>query len=260
MQRYIYLLTMLLITASLSACGGGDGGDEGSDGGNDAQSTSPAEDDSSSDSSGSGSSQNYTLNGLSGVNGKDARNGRGSGVNITLFNGGVDTSHQELADTKITGKYDVTSNDNAGVTHDVTGIGTYLAGLTLGKNIGVAPAANLNIVRVFRDPANGIDQDASADALNYTVNNFNTDVLLITYDVADITASDFSFALEDNAASKDWIVVITGGNVPAGASRRGVYGFASAADDPEYAGHMIVVGATDGQGELLANSPAAYEI
>ncbi|MBO9471809.1 S8/S53 family peptidase [Endozoicomonas sp. G2_2] len=252
------LITLLIAMAmTMTACGGGSGGGDDDDGG-----SSGGGSDNGSDTGGGDNTPevNYTTNGLDGINGPEDRSNSGDGASLTLFSFGVDLDHQEFENLTVAGMFGATDDDGTEYmpSEDDSGVGTFYAGLVAGQNVGVAPAVTLNNIRVFRAPDDR-ELGNSREALTFTEANFTTDVLLLTYDVSEsIDNAEFDIELRDAVTSNDWVIALSGGNVPDTVQTRGTYNYAHNADDPEFGGQMIVVGATDGDGNLLENSAAAY--
>lgn len=273
------LIMLVAMTLTLTACGGGSGGsdDKGGPGGSSDNGSSGDTDgdngggdndgddngDGGSDGGGSGPvtpTENYNPNGPAGVNAPEDRDSSGAGAYLTLFSFGVDTDHQEFENLVVANEYGVTGSNDAPFvpSEDISGVGTYYAGLAVGKNVGIAPAASLNNVRVFSDPTDR-SVGNTREAVAYAVENLWTDVLLLGYEPSQNTDNaELKLELPTAATENDWAVVISGRDVPDTYPTPGTFGFALYADDPEYGGRMIVVGATVGESDLLDNSPTAY--
>ena len=245
MRKSGYTAALLALTLALTACGGGSGGD----------------DDGSDNSGGDNAPEvNYTTNGIDGINAPEDRSTSGEGASLTLFSFGVDLNHQEFENLPVAGMFGATDDDGTEYmpSEDDSGIGTFYAGLVAGQNIGVAPAVTLNNIRVFRSPDER-ELGNSREALTFTEANFTTDVLLLTYDVSEnVDNAEFDLELREAVTANDWLITLSGGNVADTIPTRGTYNYAHNADDPDFGGQMIVVGATDGEGNLLENSATAY--
>ena len=98
---------------------------------------------------------------------------KGKGVKIVVIDTGVDTSHPDL-DVKF--KFDMI-NKSTNVTDDY-GHGTHVAGLLTGKYTGVAPEADLYVIKVLDEQGNG-SASSVMDGITHAI-NIKADVLSIS--------------------------------------------------------------------------------
>lgn len=100
---------------------------------------------------------------------------RGEGVKIVTIDSGADVNHNEIKDrvksqfNMIDRNYDVT---------DELGHGTHVAGLLVGKNTGVAPEADLHVIKVLDKNGDGMMADV-LDGITHAI-NIKADVLCIS--------------------------------------------------------------------------------
>ncbi|MGD9638294.1 MAG: S8 family peptidase [Alphaproteobacteria bacterium] len=115
------------------------------------------------------------------ASGAYARNYNGSGVNVAIFDGWVDTDHTDLA-ANVSGCYDPATGSTtcSGLTAD--NHGTHVAGIIgAAKNDsgmhGVAYNANLYSLNLDSATTTTLE----ANAINYAINNFNADIINNSY-------------------------------------------------------------------------------
>ena len=135
------------------------------------------------------------------------KSSRGKGANIAIIDTGIDYTHSELKKNFARKKgYDVIEDNDDPM--DENGHGTHVAGISAGKNCGVAPDATLYAVRVL--DANGWGTEATVMAgIEWAVLN--------KMDIANMSlgSSNASQAFEDicrEASSRGLLLVAAAGN------------------------------------------------
>ena len=103
---------------------------------------------------------------------------KGKGVKVLVMDTGINVNHKDL---KISSKHNlIERNDNV---EDMNGHGTHVAGLITGRLTGVAPEAELHVVKVLTDSGEG--QMASVmDGITFAI-NYGMDVLSISLGTQD---------------------------------------------------------------------------
>ncbi|MES1942217.1 subtilase [Salinisphaera sp. T5B8] len=129
--------------------------------------------------------------------------------------------------------------------------GTAVASLAGGDNVGISPNSGLMLVRaamaVDENTAKSLPNSAVAAGIEHLLGRgadvLNLSMTLSAYDGNPLDpASRVNAALKTGIAEDDWVVVISAGN-----DGKGVVGFASQVDWPEYQGQALTVGALGGQ-------------
>jgi subtilisin family serine protease len=105
-----------------------------------------------------------------------ASGNKGTGINVAILDTGIDTDHPDLS--YVYG-YDF-SGDNDPDPEDFDGHGTHVAGTVAALDndigvIGVAPEANLYILKIFTDDGSGSYSDA-VEALEWCIGTYSDDV------------------------------------------------------------------------------------
>ena len=98
---------------------------------------------------------------------------KGKGVKIVVIDTGVDTSHPDL---NVKFKFDMINR--TGDMTDNFGHGTHVAGLLTGKYTGVAPEAELYVIKVLDEGGNG-HPSSIMDGISYAI-NIKADVLSVS--------------------------------------------------------------------------------
>jgi len=105
-----------------------------------------------------------------------ASGNKGTGINVAILDTGIDTDHPDLS--YVYG-YDF-SGDNDPDPEDFDGHGTHVAGTVAALDndigvIGVAPEADLYILKIFTDDGGGSYSDA-VEALEWCIGTYNDDI------------------------------------------------------------------------------------
>jgi len=100
---------------------------------------------------------------------------KGEGVRILLMDTGVDTDHPELSHAFKSGYNFFERSHNV---EDEKGHGSHVAGLLVGKNTGVAPKAELHVIKVLNDDGKG-NMASVMDGITYAI-NYGFDVLCMS--------------------------------------------------------------------------------
>jgi len=103
---------------------------------------------------------------------------KGEGVRILLMDTGVDTDHPELSHAFKSGYNFFERSHNV---EDEKGHGSHVAGLLVGKNTGVAPKAELHVIKVLDDNGKG-NMASVMDGITYAI-NYGFDVLCMSLGV-----------------------------------------------------------------------------
>ncbi|GIN25411.1 S8 family peptidase [Bacillus sp. FSL W8-0445] len=103
---------------------------------------------------------------------------KGEGVRILLMDTGVDTDHPELSHAFKSGYNFFERSHNV---EDEKGHGSHVAGLLVGKNTGVAPEAELHVIKVLNDNGKG-NMASVMDGITYAI-NYGFDVLCMSLGV-----------------------------------------------------------------------------
>ena len=132
---------------------------------------------------------------------------RGEGVKILLIDTGIDTNHPELKDAFKVGYNFFERNFEV---DDIDGHGTHVAGLLVGKNTGVAPEAELHIVKVLNNV--GLGTMASVmDGVTYAI-NYGFDIISMSLGVNRVLPVTFQERIMQAYNSGITIVSATGNN------------------------------------------------
>ncbi|MDY6893216.1 MAG: S8 family serine peptidase, partial [Chloroflexota bacterium] len=112
----------------------------------------------------------------------------GSGVTIAVLDSGLDVNHPDIP-TPV-GSWDY-AEDDATIGNTVTGHGTHVAGISLGRGTqsagaaaeytGVAPNADLVFLKIGRDSTGGAPDYVIINALNGAVDTYTADIINISY-------------------------------------------------------------------------------
>ncbi|MFS0905858.1 S8 family serine peptidase [Priestia aryabhattai] len=100
---------------------------------------------------------------------------KGKGVKIAVMDTGIDMNHPEFKDSFKLGINMIERTDD--VTDDY-GHGSHVAGLITGKNVGVAPEAELYVAKVLDNLGHGSIQNV-LDGITFAI-NCNVDILCIS--------------------------------------------------------------------------------
>ena len=137
----------------------------------------------------------------------------GSGVNVAVFDTGIDYNHPLLAG-KITAQYDFAEKDTDAF-DDTSGHGTHVAGIiAAGDGIGIAPSVNLLIARVFDDSNNG-EIAWLASASQWAINN-NAKVVNMSLGDENAGANESMRSIVDSLNNMGIIVAAAIGNKGSG--------------------------------------------
>lgn len=176
-----------------------------------------------------------------GVNRIDAdlvwNSNKGTGVNISIIDTGIDYTHPDLKDN-YKGGYDFVNNDAD--PKDDNGHGTHCAGIAAAENntigvVGVAPKANLYAVKVLDSRGSGSLSDC-IEGIQWSVDN-GMQVISMSWG-----SSAYSESLEnasDAANAAGLVLVAAAGNSGDGNPDTNEYSY------PAAYGSVIAVGATD---------------
>lgn len=168
---------------------------------------------------------------------------RGKGVKIALIDTGADVEHEEIKDN-IKSKFNMI-NKNYDVS-DGVGHGTAVAGLLVGNNVGIAPQAELHVIKVLDDNGSGAMADVM-DGITHAI-NIKADILCISLGIK----NDMPLIIKQRviqAYEAGMIVVCSVGN--------------DSSPYPRYPSAMdvvIAVGGTDGLGNLSKFSNRGYDV
>lgn len=103
---------------------------------------------------------------------------KGEGVKILLIDTGIDDNHEQLKHAfKLGYNFFERSND----VHDEVGHGTHVAGLLVGGTTGVAPKAELTVVKVLNNDGRG-SYGSVMDGITYAI-NFGFDIVCMSLGV-----------------------------------------------------------------------------
>jgi len=236
---------LLVSTALLSGCGGGGGG--GSDAAGDP--TDP----------GNPGNPGTSASNLEQVKAPAAwaLGYTGEGVTVAVIDGGVRVTHEAFAGA-ITTTYN-SEHKTADVT-DHTGHGTHVAGIAVGS-VGVAPDATLLPIK-FRDGNDGGTMEAVAEAINFaTANGVKIINLSQKLNVDPISSCEgetygcdggVTDALFNYTANGGLVIVAAGNDGSPDPQGLGFY-----ANDPDYHGNVIVVGAVNADNSMASYSSLA---
>lgn len=233
---------LLVSTALLSGCGGGGGG--GSDAAGDP--TDPGN-------PGNPGNPGTSASNLEQVKAPAAwaLGYTGEGVTVAVIDGGVRVTHEAFAGA-ITTTYN-SEHKTADVT-DHTGHGTHVAGIAVGS-VGVAPDATLLPIK-SRDGSDGGAMEAVAEAINFaTANGVKIINLSQKLNVDPISSCEgetygcdggVTDALFNYTANGGLVIVAAGNDGSPDPQGLGFY-----ANDPDYHGNVIVVGAVDWTNQMM---------
>jgi subtilisin family serine protease len=121
---------------------------------------------------------------------------KGEGVKILLIDTGIDTDHKDLKDSfKIGYNFFERNND----VEDVEGHGSHVAGVLVGKHTGVAPEAELHVVKVLNNSGKGTFASVM-DGITYAI-NYRFDIICMSLGIPFEPSSFFQerFAQAHNA-------------------------------------------------------------
>lgn len=167
----------------------------------------------------------------------------GKGVKIALIDSGVDVNHKELK-----GKVKSTFNmidKNYDVT-DFSGHGTHIAGLLVGKNVGVAPMAELHVIKVLDENGNG-NAGNVLEGITHAI-NLGVDILCISLGIE----NDMPLIIKQRivqAYEAGIIIVCSVGNDSASFARY-----------PSAMNEVLAVGGIDRSGKLSKFSNKGYDV
>jgi squalene-hopene/tetraprenyl-beta-curcumene cyclase len=112
----------------------------------------------------------------------------GTGITIAVLDSGLDTNHPDIPAP--VASWDYAEND-ATIGNTVTGHGTHVTGIALGRGTqsageaseytGVAPGANLVFFKVGTDATGGAPTHATVQAMQDAVDNHNVDIINYSY-------------------------------------------------------------------------------
>lgn len=100
---------------------------------------------------------------------------KGEGVKIVVIDSGLDTSHPDIADNI---KFQYSTIEKSYDVSDYLGHGTHVAGLIVGRYTGVAPMAELHVIKALNDNGHGTTADVM-DGISYAI-NIEADILSIS--------------------------------------------------------------------------------
>jgi subtilisin/minor extracellular protease Epr len=162
---------------------------------------------------------------------------KGAGVNVSIIDTGIDTTHPDLY-ANYKGGYDYVNNDAD--PKDDNGHGTHCAGIVAAEDngigvVGVAPGANLYAVKVLNRVGSGYISDVIA-GIDWSVNN---DMDVVSMSLGSSTSSTSLKTACDDAYEAGLVVVAAAGNSGDGNSNTTELSYPAAYDS------VIAVGATD---------------
>ncbi|WOF33000.1 S8 family peptidase (plasmid) [Bacillus subtilis] len=103
---------------------------------------------------------------------------KGEGVKILLIDTGIDTDHPDLKDSFKAGYNFFERSYNV---EDEQGHGSHVAGILIGKHTGVAPEAELHVVKVLNNDGRGT-MASVMDGITYAI-NYNFDIICMSLGV-----------------------------------------------------------------------------
>ncbi len=161
---------------------------------------------------------------------------KGAGVNVSIIDTGIDTTHPDLY-ANYKGGYDYVNNDAD--PKDDNGHGTHCAGIVAAEDngigvVGVAPGANLYAVKVLNRVGSGYISDVIA-GIDWSVNN---DMDVVSMSLGSSTSSTSLKTACDDAYEAGLVIVAAAGNSGDGNSDTTELSYPAAYDS------VIAVGAT----------------
>lgn len=191
----------------------------------------------------------------------------GAGATVAVIDTGIRGTHVAFDGPRKVIGYDTLENDGdrtySGTAFtDEAGHNTAVASLAAGKNVGVAPGANLAVFKVASgsfDQADSIHPKNTKQALGEIARRGGVDVINISanaqIDPDSVAATD---SIRDRVVAgireQDWVLVIAtnkSGNT---------YGGAAYADAPVFEGQVLVVGAVNQENQLADISATATSV
>ena len=135
---------------------------------------------------------------------------KGAGVNVSIIDTGIDTTHPDLY-ANYKGGYDYVNNDAD--PKDDNGHGTHCAGIVAAEDngigvVGVAPGANLYAVKVLNRVGSGYISDVIA-GIDWSVNN---DMDVVSMSLGSSTSSTSLKTACDDAYEAGLVIVAAAGN------------------------------------------------
>ena len=135
----------------------------------------------------------------------------GQGVTVGVIDTGINPNHEQFGDRVLTAMSYNSLEDSAYV-DDTDGHGTHVASLVAGATTGVAPEANLMIVKTVADGEDSAYHEEILRGLKYTAEN-GANVVNMSFDNLGIyTDDDPSNAAWEAVDANDVVAVISGGN------------------------------------------------
>jgi Ca2+-binding RTX toxin-like protein len=107
-------------------------------------------------------------------------NFKGQGQTVVIIDDGIQSSHPNFSG-RVVYQYDFADNDSNAYYYN-NSHGTHVAGTAAGKTTGIAPEADIIMLKVFGDDGSG-SYDSVEKALNWVINNCDR------YDVASVNLS-----------------------------------------------------------------------
>lgn len=182
--------------------------------------------------------------GLWSINAPHMRNfTAGEGVKILLIDTGIDEDHPELKHAFKLGYNFFERSNNV---EDEEGHGTHVAGLLVGKTTGVAPEAELTVVKVLNDEGKG-SYGSVMDGITYAI-NYDFDIICMSLGVG----GDLPVMMRERIAQahqKGIVMVCATGNQGA-----------NEALSPARLDEVIAVGGLNEQMEVASFTNGGYDV